>query len=276
MTAASACGQSAPAPGPCEQAGAIGSIVDRPGLGRPTATNGSPCAVPTGDAMLELGYRSQSTQGSAGTSALAIYPLAVIRVGVAKRTELVFAPPAFSTRSGAALGGVFVPASGSQDLGFGIKRTFDDRPAFQDAFEFFYTAPTGAPQGISGFSAGGPAYTLSYTAAIPLGSTVGVSLTQNAIANAVPQNPAGATRFFAYQPSLTLSYGFAPNTSLLLSDQITTPLGPAGGTGNRALVALQRVLSSHIVIDAEYEVNILPAAPASSQHAFGGGAALLF
>ena len=148
----------------------------------------------------------------------------------------------------------------------------DDRPSFQDAVEVFYTAPTGTPKGVAGFSAGAPTYTLAYSAAFALGRNVGISITQNAIANAAA-DPGGATRFFSYQPSLTISYGFAPNFTLLVTDQITTPLGPNGGTGNRGLIALQRVLSPGLVLDAEYEINALPASPAVRQDAFGVGAA---
>ena len=265
--------QSAPAPGPCEQPDAIGSIVDRPGLGRPTANNGSPCVVPASQVLIETGYREQSTTGDDGTSTLAVFPLALVRIGLGARSELVVQPPAQSIRSGVALGGTFVPAVGAQDVGLGFKRTLDDRPSFQDAVGLFYTAPTGTPQGSSGFSAGAPTYMLTYTAAFALPANLGISITQNAVANAAPLDPAGAKRFFSYQPSLTMSYGFARNTTLLVSDQITAPLGPSAGTGNRALIAVQRVLSPGIVLDAEYEINALPAAPASRQHAFGIGGA---
>jgi hypothetical protein len=265
--------QTAAVPGPCEQPGAIGAIVDRPGLGRPTANNGSPCVVPPSRLLIEAGYRNQTTAGSGGTSTLEVLPLALVRLGLGARTEIILQPPAYSNRGGAALGGVFNPASGAQDVGFGFKRTLDDRPSFQDAVEAFYTAPTGTPKGTAGFSAGAPTYTLTYTAAFALGGNVGIAIAQNAIANAAPLDPAGATRFFSYQPSLTISYGFAPNFTLLVTDQITTPLGPNGGTGNRGLVALQRVLSPGVVLDAEYEINALPASPAVRQDAFGIGAA---
>lgn len=265
-----------PTPGPCEEPGAIGAIVDRPGLGRPTANNGSPCVVPASRLLIETGYRNQTTAGSGGASTLEVFPLALIRIGLGARTEIVVQPPAHSNRGGAALGSPFIPAAGEQDEGFGFKRMLDDRPSFQDSVGVFYTAPTGTPQGSAGFSAGAPTYTLTYTAAFAFKGNIGVSITQNAIANAAPLDPTGAVGFFSYQPSLTISYGFAPNFTLLASDQITTPLGPNGGTGNRALLALQRVLSPGIVLDAEYEVNALPASPALRQHAFGVGAAFEF
>jgi len=276
LATARAQAQSVAAPGPCEQTGAIGSIVDRPGLGRPTANNGSACVVPPARVMIEFGFRDQTTPGSSGSSRLDILPLALVRVGLGARTELIAQPPAYSNRSGATLGGVFTPASGAQDTGFGFKRMLDDRASFQDAVEVFYTAPTGTPQGGMGFSAGGPTYTLAYTSAFALSGNLGISVTQNATANAAPLDPAGATRFFSYQPSLTLSYGFAPNFTLLAGEQLTSPLAPNAGTGNRAIVALQRVLSAAVVVDAEYEVNLLPQPPAFRQHAFGIGTAFAF
>jgi hypothetical protein len=276
LASANAQAQSAAPAGPCEQAGAIGSIVDRPGLGRPTANNGSACVVPPSKIVLELGFREQTTAGSGGASTLEIVPLALIRAGLGTRTEIIVQPPAYSNRSGANLGGVFTPSSGAQDSGFGFKRMLDDRASFQDAIGVFYTAPTGTPQGSMGFSAGGPTYTLSYTAAFALSGNLGISVTQNATANAAPLDPAGATRFFSYQPSVTIGYAFAPNFTLLAGEQLASPLGPNAGTGNRALIALQRVLSPAAVLDLEYEVNALPQAPAFRQRAFGIGTAFAF
>lgn len=268
--------QTAPSPGPCEQAGAIGAIVDRPGLGRPTANNGSPCVVPLGELVIEAGYRDQQTSGPGGTSTLLVFPLPLVRIGLGKKWELAAQPPSQAIRSGAALGGVFVPAVGAEDEGFGVKRMLDDRPAFQDAAEFFVTVPTGKPQGPTGFSAGAPTYTLSYTAAVPLGRTLGLSITQNVGIAAAPLAPSGGTMFFSYQPSATLSVALPASFTLMITDQITTPASPWGGTGNRALFAVQRVVSPALVLDAEYELDALPSAPSTRQHAFGIGGAFAF
>jgi hypothetical protein len=245
-------------------------------MGRATANNGSPCVVPPSRIVLEAGFRDQETTGAAGASTLDVFPLALLRIGLGGRSELILQPPTQSNRAGTALGGVFVPATGTQDVGFGVKRMLSDWPAFQDSVQAFYTAPTGAPQGTAGFSAGGPTYTVSYTAAFALSGKLSLSITQNAIANAAPLDPAGATRFFSYQPAVALGYALTSNVTLFVSDQMTTEPKSIGGTGNRALVALQRVLSPDCVIDAEYEINALPAAPAARQRAFGFGAAFEF
>ena len=153
-----------------------------------------------------------------------VFPLALLRIGIGNHDEIALLPPSYSTRTGDVLGGVFAPNSGTQDAGIGLKRTLHDRPWYGDSIGFVYTAPTGT-QGATGFSAGTSTYTLAYTSAFPLGSRVGVTVAQNAIV--VPQ-------FFSYQPSLTLSYALSARGTLLLSDQITTPLSANGGTGNRA------------------------------------------
>lgn len=235
--------------------------------------NGSPCVVPPAHVVIETGYRNQETAGAAGTSRLEVFPLALLRAGLNARWEIVLQPPAHANRTGAAIGGVFVSAIGSEDSGFGFKRMLDDRANFQDAAEIFYSAPTGSPHGSTGFSAGAPTYTLSYTAAVPLGSAVSASTTQNFIANATPLDPSGGISFFSYQPSFTLSYAFGGGFTLLATDQITTPASPSGGTGIRALIAIQKVVSPAVVVDAEYEVNALPAQPSNRQHAVGVGGA---
>src|ERR1700737_1500307 len=90
---APAAAQNASAPGPCEQPGAIGAIVDRPGLGRPTANNGSPCVVPPDHVLIEVGYRNQTTVANGGTSALEVFPLSLLRIGLRPRTEIILQPP---------------------------------------------------------------------------------------------------------------------------------------------------------------------------------------
>ena len=263
---------SAAAAGPCAQ-GALASIADRPGLGRALAINGSPCAPPAGAVVLESGYRNQITT-AAGTSVLSTFPAPVVRFGTGGGNEIVLAPSLdVSRRTGANLGGVFVPASGMQDAGIGVKHTLRDRPWSQDAFEAFVTVPTGSPSGPSGFSAGGPTYLLSYSVAFSVNDRVGLAMTHN-LSSAPGTNAGGAAqRYLAYQPALTLSYALSGTTTFSLQEQITVPSGPGGPTGNRALVALQRTISPNVVIDVEFESNLLPP-PGASQHALGLGLAV--
>jgi hypothetical protein len=258
--------------GPCAQ-GALAAVVDRPGLGRAVAINGAPCVVPSGGVVVEAGYRNQTTTAG-GTSTLSTYPEPVVRVGFPSRNEVVVSPGLiYSRRTGADLGGTFVPVQGQQDAGAGFKHLLRDRPWIQDALELFITLPTGYPAGPVGFSAGIPTYLLGYSATLPLGSRFAVSTTQNLILNGGPDGSGASTRFFAYQPALGISYALANPTTLLLQDQITTPTAPGGGTGNRAFIAVQQVVSPNVVVDVEFEVNLLPA-PGFNQHALGTGIAV--
>lgn len=255
--------------GPCAQ-GAVASISNRPGLGRAIAINGSPCVVPVGGAVLEAGYRNQTTTAD-GTSRLSTYPNPVVRYGIAGANEIVLSPSLiYSRRTGADLGGTFVPATGMQDAGIGFKHTLRDRPWTQDALEVFVTLPSGYPTGSFGFSAGVPAYLLGYSASFSLSSRFGLTTTQN-FSSSAGTNGSGATqRYYSYQPSLGFSYAVSSSTTLLLQDQLTLPTAPGGSTGNRALAAIQQTAGRSVVLDVEFEQNLLPT-PGFNQHALGAG-----
>ncbi len=262
----------APPARPCVQGG-LAAITNRPGLGRAVSIDGSPCVVPVGGVVLEAGYRNQVTTGG-GTSTLSTYPNPSLRFGIAGGNEIIVSPSLiYSHRTGANLGGTFVPASGMQDAGIGFKHNLRDRPWLQDALEAFVTVPTGYPTGSFGFSAGVPTYLLGYSAALSLAGRVGLTTTQNFISSA-GTNGAGATqRYFSYQPSFGISYALPPGTALLMQDQLTMPTAPGGLTGNRALAAIQQTIGSKVVLDVEWEYNLLPA-PGFNQHAFGTGITL--
>ncbi len=254
--------------GPCAQP-ALATIAVRPGIGRTPATSGAVCVAPPGVVVAGIGYREQATVGS-GRQLLEVYPEPVLLAGVAPRAELILAPGlTYSRRIG--VSGSGLPAvAGQQDAGFGAQYLIADRPNLQQAFALFATLPTGYPLGPAGFSLNAPAYALSYTAALNLGGPLGLSTSQGVVV-ASGTNALGAMqRYVAYQPTLNLSYAVAVPTTLLLEDQITAPTGPQAPTGNRALFAVQQVLSQNVVLDAEYEVNLLPS-PGFAQHAFGTG-----
>lgn len=264
-----------PAPqGPCAQGG-VAAVVDRPGLGRALTMNGSPCVVPVGAVVSELGYRQQTTRAAAGVSTLATFPQPLIRWGIAAGDELVAAPSlVYSQRTGENFGSApFMPAAGQQDAGLGFKRQLNDQPWLQSAVEVFVTVPTGYPAGANGFSAGRPSYLAGYSSAWPLNAIVSLTTTQN-VQWTAGANAAGQMQgYLSYQPSLGISLAAGARTALLLQDQITVPASPSGGTSNRGLFGLQQVLSANLVVDVEYEANLLPQ-PGFTQHAFGGGVAV--
>ncbi|HZY98204.1 MAG TPA: hypothetical protein VFE36_01390, partial [Candidatus Baltobacteraceae bacterium] len=253
-----------PSPGPCTQ-GAVASISDRPGLGRAPATNGAACVALPGTVLIEAGYRNQTTAGS-GTQTLSTVPNVVVRVGLRGKNEIVAAPPAFSSRNGIDLASGFSPASGTQDVGIGFKHLLFDGQVVQHALNLFVTLPTGSPNSASGFTAGLPTYTLGYSVVVAASSRVGFSTTQNFIANAAPNASGSPQRFFTYQPAIAGSYALSPSFTLLLQNQWSFPSGPGAGAGDRALAGLQFSASPNVVLDGEFEANLLPA-PGLSQHA---------
>jgi hypothetical protein len=218
--------------------------------------------------VIGAGYRDQSTVGS-GRQHLEVFPEPVALVGLADRTELILAPGlVFSRRTG--ISGNLPPRSGQQDAGIGAQFLVSDRPALQQALALFATLPTGYPAGPVGFSAGTSTYAVSYTLAFNFGGSLGLSTSQ-ALLVASGADPLGITgRYIAYTPTINLSYALATPTSLLLEDQLAAPSGPHGPTGNRALLGLQQTLSPNVVLDIEYEANLLPT-PGFAQHSIGAG-----
>jgi hypothetical protein len=257
-----------PAPaGPCATP-ALTSLALRPGIGRAPATSGAVCVAPRGAVVLGVGYRNQTTVGL-GRQHLEVYPEPVALVGVADRAELILAPSLiFSRRIG--VSGILPPSVGQQDAGVGAQYLLTDRPTTQQALAVFATLPTGYPTGSSGFSAGVPTYSFTYTIAVNLSGNLGLSTSQGVLVASAANALNSVARFVAYQPTINLSYALAAPTTLLLEDQITAPTGPQGPTGNRALLALQQTLSPNVVLDGEYEINVLPPA-GFAQHAIGAG-----
>lgn len=258
--------------GGCEQGG-MASITNRPGLGRAITINGSPCVVPAGEVVFEAGYRNQVTTAS-GTSWLTTYPNPVVRFGIAGANEILFLPSlAYSFRTGADLGGTFVPAAGIQDAGVGFKHNLRDLPRMQDALEVFATLPTGYPAGASGFTFSIPTYLLGYSASFSLNDRVGLTTTQNLNLTAGVTGSGALRPYFSYQPNLGFSYALSSRTSLLLQDQLTMPTAAGGLTGNRGFAAFQQSVGANAVLDVEFEQNLLPL-PGFNQHAFGAGLTL--
>ncbi|HEY4438822.1 MAG TPA: hypothetical protein VGN14_00105 [Candidatus Elarobacter sp.] len=252
-----------PAPGPCHGA-PLASVAIRPGIGRAPSTGGAVCVAAPGDVVVGFGYRDQVTVGG-GSQELIVAPAPVALVGLRGRNELIVAPGlAFSRRLGMNASGL-PPGSGQQDAGVGFQHLLADRPWTQQAVAAFITVPTGYPAGPSGFSSGAPSFQLSHTIAIALGARASVMLSQAVVA-ASGAAPSGAMQhYLAYVPTGVFTYATSPTTTLLLQDQITAPSGPHGTTGNRALAGVQQTLSPNVVLDVEYEQNMLPT-PGVRQH----------
>jgi hypothetical protein len=198
----------------------------------------------------------------------------VVRFGITNGNEIVLAPPlAFSFRTGANLGGTFVPASGIQDAGIGFKHQLRDLPWMQSTLELFVTVPTGFPPGPNGFTFDIPTYLLGYSASFALSDRLAMATTQNFNQTAAIGADGSVQPYFSYQPSLGFSYALSPRAALLLQDQLTIPAGPGGPTGNRGFAAIQQSVGTNAVLDVEFEQNFLPA-PGFDQRAIGAGLTL--
>jgi hypothetical protein len=241
-------------PGPCRQ-GDVVSVVDRPGGGPAATTGGSPCTVLRGKAVVEVGYRNEVDVGKGGTSILSSYPMSLVRVGITKRDELIYAPPTEVIRGGATVPDLFTPSAGALDTGFGWKHNIQSHYWYQDAVEVFMTVPTGT----NGHSNGGDTYTFSYIGAFSPPGKLGI-FTSFSIGNApgTPLTGGQPRRFASYTPALSLSYAISSNTSAIVSDTESLPVNPTGGASNVLVLALQRTISPGVVVDIESEYNLTP------------------
>lgn len=242
--------------GPCA-APAAATVADRPGTGRTTSNGGAPCVVLKGDVVVEDGVRRQVTTepGGVGASTLASVNLAFVRVGIAKRLELGFTPPANESRSASGVSS-FDAARGATDAATALKYLVLDSASVQASVGAAYSAPTGAGE----FTAGAPTYATSANVAVAITPRLSLS-TSMVLGTAVGPDAANFNRsFFAFSPSVTLAYALDAVDTLLLQDAFTSRQGPVSPAGSRGFVALQRALGPRLALDAEYEVNLLPLA----------------
>jgi hypothetical protein len=233
----------------------VTSLVNRPGVGPPATTSGSPCTVPREHVVVEFGYRNEVDNGKGGTSILSSYPMTLVRLGITKRDEIVYAPPTMAIRAGTNVPNLFTPSVGVLDSGFGWKHNIQSHYWYQDAVEVFVTVPTGT----NGQSIGGPSYAFSYIGAFSPPGKLGI-FTSFTLTNAPGTAPNGGPlrRYASYAPALTLSYAIDGSTSFILNDNVSIPANPTGGTSNVLLVAVQRTLSPGFVVDVDSEYNLTP------------------
>lgn len=154
--------------------------------------------------------------------------------------------------------------------GVGFKHNLRDLPWMQDALEVFVTLPTGYPAEAYGFTFSIPTYLLGYSASLPLHDRVGLTTTQNFNVTSGVVGSGAVRSYFSYQPSLGFSYAVTSRTSLLVQDQLTIPTAPGGSTGNRGFGAIQQTVGANVVVDVEFEQNLLPS-PGFDQHSLGAG-----
>jgi hypothetical protein len=236
---------------------AAATVADRPGTGRTTSNGGAPCVVLQGDVVVEDGVRRQVTTepGGVGASTLTSVNLAFVRVGIAKRLEFGFTPPASEVRSASGASS-FDAARGTTDVVAALKYLVWDSASVQVSAGAAYSDPTGTGE----FTAGAPTYATSANVAVALTRRLALS-TSLVLGTAVGPDTAQLNRtFVVFSPSVTLAYALDTVDTLLIQDAFTSRQGPVDPAGSRGFVALQRALGPRLALDAEFEMNLLPLA----------------
>jgi len=206
-----------------------------------------------GEIVVESGWRRQITDDPAGAVTLGSGPLALVRVGVAKRVEIGLAPPAPQSRlvTGVAPSDT---ARGTSDPVVALKYLILDRASTQASLGIAYAPPLGRGE----FSNGLPTYAVMLNAGTALSARASFA-TSLAASTAAGADARGVTRsFFVFAPSFTLAYALDATDTVLLQDALVSRQGPALPAGSRAFVALQRAIGARIAVDVDYERNLAP------------------
>jgi hypothetical protein len=239
--------------GPCA-APTAATLADRPGTGRFTSTGGSPCVVPAGAVVLELGVRRQATISATGDSVLVSAPLALLRFGTAPRLELALAPPDALDRVSTGTY-PFASAAGSSDGALSAKWQALDTALWQISIGASYLAPIGAPAFTAGSATWsfGPnvAYAATSRLTIAFSPVVGTLTGADANGNTIA--------YATFMPSLTASYAFGA-TTLLVQEAVVSRGSPTTNASARAFIAVQHAFGNRLAIDMEFERNLTPIA----------------
>lgn len=247
--AASVTGSSiAPALGVNDPCTSISAIVTRP-----TVTN-SVCTVRPNHVLLETGYQNTSADGG-GNSVTG--PQAYLRIGTSvPALEIDVSAPSFASVSGPA-----GHATGTTDMGAGLKYVIGYGPRWSYGALVGFTLPTGS----QGFTAGHSDETYAFNVGYAINSVFSLAATasQQSVTN-------GAQRYASFVPSLMLSAALPASTSVFGEVATwTDATGPLTPVRTQYLLGASHVLDARLQIDLETAIS--PTTSTGKYHYIGGG-----
>lgn len=251
-------------PDPCSGPSALLAILDRP------TVSTSPCAVPRGQFMLEIGFqRAKPRDPVSGT--IDSYPQGEVRIGLPGRNEFTLIPPSYNhqrTRSGSDSSTEDV--SGYSALSLGLKHELGYTRRWLGAVQALFTPPSGSSAfGSEGFGAalnGILAYTLSEQAGLTL---------QLGISSQTDPKIAGGERFAALVSNLVVTW--QPKERVQFYGEIygQSSTGPDKGAGYNADGGIQYLITPYWEVDLEGAVRLVGDLGGFS-HNFGVGMGFRF
>jgi hypothetical protein len=250
MTAPPAVGEPLGPNDPCTTLSAI--------VNRPTVTN-AVCTVRPKHIEIETGYQNTAFDG--GGNAVQ-YPQTLIRIGTRIRAlELLVTPPQLqrATASG-------IIASGSSDVGAGLKYLLGYTNRVSYSLQATFTAPTGSPQFSAGSTTSIYALQGGYILSPALSLTAGLQ-DQILASNGV--------QYGSFVPSLVLS-ATLPHALGVFGEvaQFTHALGSGSPTRTQYLGGFYYDIGQRMQADVEYGIS--PTVETGKYHYVGFGASYNF
>ncbi len=122
-------------PDPCSGPSALLAILDRP------TVSTSPCAVPRGQFMLEMGFQRSKPRDPVGGT-IDNYPQAEVRIGLPGRNEFTLIPPSYNRQRTS--DSTAEAVSGYSALTLGLKHELGYTRQWLGAVQALFTLPSGS------------------------------------------------------------------------------------------------------------------------------------
>ena len=251
-------------PDPCSGPSALLAILDRP------TVSTSPCAVPRGQFLLEMGFQRSKPRDPVGGT-IDNYPQAEVRIGLPGRNEFLLIPPSYNrerTRSGS--DSTTEEVSGYSALTLGLKHELGYTRQWLGAVQALFTLPSGS----SAFGSQGLGMALNGVIAYALSEQVGLTL-QLGISSQTDPAQAGGRRFSSLISNFVATW--QPRERLQFYGEIygQTSTGPGKGAGYNADGGIQYLITPCWEVDLEGGLRLVEDLGGFS-HYFGVGMGFRF
>lgn len=250
-------------PDPCAGPDVLLSVIDRPTVGD------SPCAVKTGQALLEAGV-ARYVPNNGGGYALG-YPQLELRIGLPADNELVWLPPNLNRVSTPVPMGANQTSSGGSASVIGLKHQFGYQGVWLWAGETLVTLPSGSPD----FGSAATGFALNGIVGYNLTPDFALTMMFGVAHLAAPANLRAGAYYWSLNPDFVTTWQIAECWQLYAEVYGQSHTGPAQGSGYNADGGIQYLVTPDVELDAEIGQR-LSGNLGGWSHYMGVGFAILF
>lgn len=230
---------------PCLGPSALLAIVDRP------TVSDSPCVVPTGQFILEMGFQHANLRGP-GAGTVDNYPQAEVRIGLPGRNEFVLLLPTYNRqRTHAFAVSPDQEIAGSSAVTFGLKHEFGYTRYWLGTVEALFTPPSGG----SAFGSRGLGVSFNGIVSYALSEQIGLSLQLGVSSQSNPVL-AGGRRFTSFISNFVANWQPTERLQFLVEIFGQSSTGPGEGAGYNADGGIQYLITHSWVVDLEEGVRL--------------------